>query len=74
MDNDYGVDRTDAGNVELRLGPIPSFEIPPLAAVRLAILIAKKAGCEILLRPGSAKLKFPPGFTYAPTANDNTIN
>ena len=63
-DEEYGVDRLPSGDVEIRLGAVMPFEIPAEAAIRFAALLAKKAGCEILFRQGSMKIKFPRGFEF----------
>lgn len=62
--DDYRIERTPDGNVEIKLGPLHPFEVPPETAVRLAALLCKKAGCEILFRQGSMKVKFPRGFKF----------
>jgi hypothetical protein len=64
LDDDYGVERTPDGDVKIRLGAVMPFELPPEAAIRLAALLCKKAGCEILFRQGSMKIKFPRGFEF----------
>lgn len=63
-DDGYGVETLPNGDVEIRLGAVMPFEIPAEAAIRFAALLAKKAGCEILFRQGSMKIKFPRGFEF----------
>jgi hypothetical protein len=63
-DDNYGVDTLPDGDVRIRLGAVMPFDIPPEAAIRLAGLLLKKAGCEILFRQGSMKVKFPRGFEF----------
>lgn len=49
---DYGVDTDDGGNVVVRLGAVPPFEIAPDAAIKLAALLLKKAGAKVEIRNG----------------------
>ena len=63
-DDNYGVDTLADGDVRIRLGAVMPFELPPEAAIRLAGLLLKKAGCEILFRQGSMKVRFPRGFEF----------
>jgi hypothetical protein len=63
-DDNYGVDTLPDGDVRIRLGAVMPFEVPPEAAIRLAGLLLKKAGCEILFRQGSMKVRFPRGFEF----------
>jgi hypothetical protein len=63
-EDDYGVDTLSNGDVRVRLGPVMPFEVPAEAAIRLAALLCQKAGCEIMFRSGSMKIKFPSGFEF----------
>jgi hypothetical protein len=70
-DEGYGVETLPNGDVQIRLGAVMPFEVPPEAAIRLSALLAKKAGCEILFRQGSMKIKFPRGFEFGDA--DSTV-
>lgn len=69
-DTDYGVERTRSGDVEIRLGEVMPFEIPAESAIRLAALLCKKAGCEVLFRQGSMKIRFPTGFAFGDASSE----
>lgn len=62
--DDYGIERLPNGEVQIRLGAVMPFEIPPEAAIRMAALLCKKAGCDVMFRQGSMKIKFPRGFEF----------
>lgn len=49
---DYGIERLPNGNVEIRLGHIPPFEVTPDAALKMAAILLKKAGCDVKLGGG----------------------
>jgi hypothetical protein len=63
-EGDYRIERLSDGTVQIKLGPLMPFEVPPETAIRLSALLAKKAGCEVLFRQGSMKVKFPSGFAF----------
>jgi hypothetical protein len=75
----YGIESTGDG-VLIKLGPVIPFEIDNGAAIRLSALLCKKAGCEVLFRQGSMKIKFPRGFEFgqevpaAMEAEDKSLN
>lgn len=70
----YGVDALPNGDVRLRLGWVMPFEVPGAAAIRLAALLCKKAGCEVMFRDGSMKIKFPSGFRFMDRGMETKAN
>jgi hypothetical protein len=44
---DYGVERKADGNIVITLGIVPAFEVPADTAVKLAMLLLKKAGMQV---------------------------
>ena len=69
-DDDYRIERISDGNVQIKLGPIQPFDVPPGTAIRLAALLCKCAGCDVLFRQGSMKVKFPAGFQFGRAEED----
>jgi len=55
---DYGIERNADGNVVIKLGNVPPFEIPPYAAIKLAALLLKKAGAAVKISPGSLVARY----------------
>ena len=58
-DSAYNIERLGNGDVQIRLGNVMPFEIPSDAAIQMAAIMLKKAGCEVLFRDHSMKVKFP---------------
>lgn len=56
---DYGVKVTPAGDVEIRLGPLAPFEVPPDVAIKLALLLLSHAGCDVHIGDYSAVVHYP---------------
>ncbi len=54
----YGVDRQNDGNVVIRLGMVPPFEVPAETAIKLACLLLKQAGATVDLRPDRLTARF----------------
>lgn len=69
-DDDYGIERLSDGNVQIKLGSVQPFDVPPATAIRLAALLCKCAGCDVLFRHGSMKVKFPAGFQFGNSEED----
>jgi hypothetical protein len=64
-DNETGiVNQLRDGTVEVAFRGMQPFEMPPDAAIRFAALLCKRAGCEVMFRDGSMKIKFPRGFQF----------
>lgn len=70
-DEDYGIVRLSDGNVQIKLGLVQPFDVPPETAIRLAALLCKCAGCEVLFRQGSMKVNFPIGFQFGRAEEDD---
>jgi hypothetical protein len=71
-EDDYRIERLPDGTVQIKLGPLMPFEVPPETAIRLAALLAKKVGCEVLFRQSSMKIKFPRGFSFGDANSTNS--
>ena len=72
-EEDIGVYERPGGDVLIRLGKYQPFEIPFDAAIRLAALLCKKAGCDVMFREGSMKIKFPGGFRFMDEAMTDSV-
>lgn len=55
---DYGVFANESGDVVIRLGAVPPFEVPPAVAIKLAGLLLKKAGAVVKISPGSLVARY----------------
>lgn len=65
-EDDYGVFNDAEGNVVIRLGPVPPFEVPPAVAIKLAGLLLQKAGAVVKISPGSMIASYG-GISNRPT-------
>lgn len=52
IEPDYGVSNDDQGNVVLELGAVAPLSLPRDSAIKLALLILKRAGVEVDLGQG----------------------
>jgi hypothetical protein len=57
-ENDYEIE-TLPGGVKINFGAIPGFTVPSATAVKMALLLLKKAGCSVKLSSGQALVQFP---------------
>ena len=55
VDGDYGVGRR-GDEVVITLGPIPPFRVPKDTAIKLAALLLKQAGCDVVVNSAGCTL------------------